>query len=173
VVSDILLGSDPFKGSGSVDVVLGSLSYTYTLAAGTVEPGIDLAQSFTLRDLGLTPTLTTEGGTPESLTFGTPSIIPDASTLDANHDGSVNFALGLTPNTTLENDTGLAGQVVLGLTLLKASGSVTALGVNVASGTVGPLFHPTTTIHLGTTPPIYKNTFAVAFQPQTVNFHVT
>lgn len=165
VIADILIGTDPFKGGGGLNLGLASISFKYTLAAGTVEPTINLAQAFSLNDAGLSPTLT-DNGNPVSFSFGTPTIIQNAPSSNA-------FDLGLTPETTLSNTTSLAGQLVLGLTLLKASATATALfGLGSTSASIGPLFHPTTTLHLGSVP-IYKNTFPVTFGSQAVNFTVS
>jgi hypothetical protein len=65
VISDIVLGGDPFKGSYGTD----GFTFSYTIIKGTVAPGVDLKQAFSLMDDGLTPTLT-DNGNPEPLTFG-------------------------------------------------------------------------------------------------------
>jgi hypothetical protein len=128
VISDIVLGKDPFKGSTSLTIAKVPIySFSYTLLKGTVAPGVDLKQAFSLFDNGLTPTLTTTNGTPVSLNFGTPTIIDNASTLDTG-PGTIGFNLGLTPDTSLENDTSLEFQLTLGLKALGVHGSIAGIG---------------------------------------------
>lgn len=164
VALDIVLGDDPLKGSGSINVLLGSLSWHYTLAAGTLEPTINLGQAFNLNIGALSPTLT-DNGSPVAFNFSSPTIIQNAP-------GSNSFDLGLTPSASLSNDTSLAAQLILGIRLLEASGTVTALGFNVTSGTIGPVFHTSTTLNLGNIP-IFQNTFPVALGSKSENFSVT
>lgn len=165
VVADALIGSDPFKGTlASIDLLFGSAKITYTLAAGTVEPTLNLKQVFSLNDAGLAPTLTDNGNPVSSFNFGAPTVIQNAPS-------SNSFSLGLTPDTTLSNETSLLAQLILGLTLLKASATATVIGFS-TSTSIGPLFHPHTTLNLGSVP-VYKNTFPVNFGSQTVGYTVT
>jgi hypothetical protein len=81
--------------------------------------------------------------------------------------------LGLTPDTTLENTTSLAGQLVVGSRALKASitvGFTTPLGNVTTSVGVGPLIHVKTTFGPAPFATLYNKTFPVAFQQQNVPF---
>lgn len=148
LVLDILLGSDPLKGT-----FLGGVVH-YTILAATLAPAIDLEQQFNLTASLLNGTITPDGGSGQSFNFGTPIIIP-------NSDGS--YALTLDPNANLENTTSLAGQLTLGLSILKGS-----VGVSGVSTSFGPLLHPTTTLGPAPFVTLYHNTFAVDFQGQTL-----
>jgi Bacterial cadherin-like domain len=142
------ISPDPLKGS-----VLG---VSYDLLSADISGGIDVQQKFDLNELGLTPTLTLEDGTVEPFTFGTPLLIPNASTHDSNSDGTLAMSLDLTPDANLHNNTSLAAQLGFGVTALKIDG-------------FDPL-HFTTTIPLGNLGSIYNKSFPVNFQSATVNF---
>jgi hypothetical protein len=71
--------------------------------------------------------------------------------------------LTLDPNANLENTTSLAGQLTLGLSILKGS-----VGVSGVSTSFGPLLHPTTTLGPAPFVTLSHNTFAVDFQGQTL-----
>ena len=73
VIADIILGDDPLKGTGSsINVVLGSLSWSYTIAAGTVEPTIDLGQAFNM-NIGALSSALTDNGNPVAFNFSSPT----------------------------------------------------------------------------------------------------
>jgi hypothetical protein len=124
----------------------------------SLEAGLSasLKQQFDLSVLGLTPTLlvgTTQ--TPEPL--DTP--IQNVSSLGLDN-GSVPLSLMLTPtDPTLQNITSLAGSLGFEPTVLKFDG-------------LPAIFSTHIDIPLGSLP-LYKNTFPVAFQPQTEHFNVT
>lgn len=159
VVLDAILGNDPLKGSvGSLPLQL-----SYTILAATLAPGIDMQQAFTLNASGLTPTLQSGNGSTVPFSFGSPTIIDNPT--------STNFSLGLTPDTTLSNDTSLGGQLVVGLRALKATVTIGVPGLT-TTASVGPLIHVKTTFGPVTIASLYKNTFPVAFSPQNVNFSV-
>ena len=162
VVLDAILGDDPLKGSvGSVPPV----QLSYTILAATLAPGVDLNQSFELDAGGLSPILKNGNGSVIPFSFGTPTILDDPS--------STSFNLGLTPDTTLSNDTSLAGQLVVGLRALKASITVGLTPPLTTSTSVGPLIHAKTTFGPAPFAKLYTNTFPVAFQQQNVNFSVS
>jgi hypothetical protein len=122
---------------------------------------VNTQQQLNLSALGLNPTLTLEDGTPVpngpgGFQFGSPLTIPNASIHDSNHDGAIDLNLTLTPNANLQNITGVGGELSGGLTVGKID----------AEGFSGALFDHPVTIPIGSIP-IFKNTFAVNFQPQT------
>jgi hypothetical protein len=160
VVLDAILGSDPLKGSvGS----LPGVQISYTILAATLAPGVDVQQTFDLNASGLTPVLKNGSGTTIPFSFGSPTILQSPS--------NTNFSLGLTPDTTLENQTSLAGQLEIGLRALKGSITVGLTPPLTTSVSVGPLIHPHTTFGPAPFVTLYQNTFPVNFQPQTVTFN--
>jgi hypothetical protein len=162
VVLDAILGSDPLKGTfGNIPPA----QIKYTILAATLAPGIDVQQSFNLNPGNLMGTLKNGNGSTIPFSFGTPTILDNPSSTD--------FNLSLDPNSTLENDTSLAGQLKVGLRALKGSITVgfTVAGQNVTkSVSVGPLFNPTHTFGPAPFATLYTHTFPVAFQQQTVSF---
>lgn len=164
VAADIFLGKDPLKGSTGLSIGVASITFNYTLAAGTIEPTINLGQSFNLNVGALSPTLT-DNGNPEPVSFGSPTIIQNAP-------ASNSLDLGLTSNSTLTNNTSLDSQLKFGLRLLAGSATITVVGTTVFSAGIGPAFKTSYTVNLGSVP-IYHNTFPVAFGPQAVNFTVS
>jgi VCBS repeat-containing protein len=125
----------------------------------SLEAGLSasLKQQFDLSVLGLTPTLlvgTTQ--TPEPVD----APIQNVSSLGLANDGSVPISLRLTPtDPTLQNITSLAGSLGFDPTVLKFDD-------------LPAIFSTHIDIPLGSLP-LYKNTFPVAFQPQTEHFNVT
>lgn len=150
VVLDALIGSDPLKGN------LGPINYT--ILAATVAPGIDVQQNFNLNASLPTGTINPDGGSSQSFSFGSPIIIP-------NSDGQ--YSLTLDPNVSLQNDTTLAGQLMLGLKAIAASIKLTVSGVG-PTLSFGPLIHPTTTLGPAPFATLFNNTFTVAFKPTTL-----
>ena len=73
--------------------------------------GVALAQHFDLNSV-LDASLVLEDGTPVPFEFGSPlPIIQNVSTHDADHNGTVDLGLHLTPDATLHNNTALDFQV--------------------------------------------------------------
>ena len=117
-----------------------------------------LGQDFTLNDLGLTPVLDVgTTATPETLNFGTPTVIDNVSSLGLS-GGAAPISLSLTPDATLQNITSIVPQFLASLTLGKVS--------------AGPLhftlFKTSATVNLARIP-VYNTTFAANFQPQTLH----
>ncbi|MCC8977397.1 Ig-like domain-containing protein [Bradyrhizobium acaciae] len=152
IASNILLGSDV------TDINVGPLSIdVLDLILGI---GLNVVQKFDLNSSGLVPALVLEDGTVESLSFGTPLTIPNASTHDLNHDGKIDLNLGLVPAATLTNNTSLGATM---------NASITALALSVSHIGSFTAFKAGTTVQLGTFPPIYNKTFALnGFGQQTV-----
>jgi hypothetical protein len=153
MASDLIFDTDvtdlPLDGVGNIDLL--------DLIVGI---GLDVVQKFDLNSSGLTPALMLEDGTVEPLTFGAPLTIQNASSHDANHDGNIGFSVGLVPNATLTNKTSLG---------VSANASITALALSVSHIGSFTAFKGSTTIQLGTLPPIYNNTFSLnGFTPKTV-----
>jgi hypothetical protein len=138
VLLEALIGSDPLKGSVA--------GIGYTLLGGKLSAALGLKQTFTLSDLGITPTLLVgTSQTPES--FNTP--IQNVSSLGLNPDGSIPLALNFTLNDpTLKNQTDISATGGAGLTIGKISG-------------IGTLAHPHVTIPIGSIP-IFSSSFNVA-----------
>jgi hypothetical protein len=149
VLLEALIGSDPLKGSFA--------GIGFTLLGGKLSAALGLKQTFTLSDLGISPTLLVgTSQTPES--FNTP--IPNVSSLGLNADGSIPLALSFTLNDpTLKNQTGISATGGAGLTIGKISG-------------IGTLAHPHVTIPIGSIP-IFSSSFNVAgVQTQTAHVNV-
>ena len=146
----VAMASTAIFGSDVTDVSLGPLNVDILdLILGI---GLDVVQKFDLNSSGLTPVLTLEDGTMEPLSFGAPLTIANASSHDSNHDGNIGFSLALVPTATLTNNTSLGASLNAGITALALS--VSGIGSFTA-------FKASTTVQLGTFPPIYSNTFAL------------
>ncbi len=144
MISTLLTGSDVTDFSAgplSIDVL--------DLILGI---GLDVVQKFNLNTSGLVPSMKLEDGTTEPLTFGTPLTIPNASSHDSDHDGKIGFSLGLVPAATLTNNTSLGASM---------NASITALALSVSHIGSFTAYHNSTTVQLGTFPPIYSNSFAL------------
>jgi hypothetical protein len=149
VLLEALIGDDPLKGTVS--------GIGYTLLGGKLSAALGLKQTFSLSDLGITPTLLVgTSQTPEN--FDAP--IQNVSSLGLNADGSVPLALSFTlDNPTLKNQSDVAVSGGAGLTIGKISG-------------IGTLAHPHVTIPIGSIP-VFSSTFNVGgFQPQTGHVNV-
>lgn len=116
------------------------------LLALSVNGGIDVAQHFDLKSLGLHASLQLEDGfmLPD-FTFGSPlPIIQNASSHDSNHDGNIGLSLHLTPDATLQNLTALGFNVGASLDLFHFPDPVDAtlvhLGGDFPIGEI-PLYH--------------------------------
>jgi hypothetical protein len=140
------------------------LGVNVTLISGSIGAGLDLTQAFNLNTSGLTtPNQTSPelmlgsgpGATTVPFAFGSPIIIDNALSHGTNSDGSIPVALNLTPEATLENNTGLAPELIAGLNLLSAS--IDHLGV-------GPVLSLTTHIPIHSLNlSVYNATFPVNF----------
>jgi hypothetical protein len=157
VASDIIFHKDVTDASLALgDTTLGSID-VLDLILGI---GLDVVQKFNLSTSGLVPVLKLEDGTLEPLSFGAPLTIPDASSHDIDHDGKISFSLGLVPSATLTNNTSLGASLNAGITALALSVS------HIGSFTA---YKNSTTVQLGTFPPLYSNSFALnGFGSQTV-----
>jgi hypothetical protein len=151
VILDAIFGDDPLKGS------FGPINYD--LLSGNIGVGAALGQQFNLNDLGLTPTLLVgTSNTPEALSFGTPLVIDNASSLGLS-GGALPISLSLTPDATLQNITSIVPEVTASLTVGQ---------ISVPHVTSGSLFSASTTIPIANVP-VYNNTFGVNFNSQTLN----
>jgi hypothetical protein len=144
-----------------------------SLLSASVGAGLDFTQAFNLNASGLTtpgqasPELTLGNGagtTTVPFSFGTPVIIQDASSHGTNPDGSIPVALGLTPDATLENKTGLVPALEFGINLLSAS---------IDHLQLGPLFSLSTNIPIhGLNLTFYDSTFPVSFSSTNIKTSV-
>jgi hypothetical protein len=165
VLADLVYGGkNPLQGSfldGHVN---------YTLLNATVAPGISLKEIFSLAASLDSGTLT-GGSLNEPLTFGTPGTPGTPLVIDnaSSQDPGLGLNLSLTPDAKLDNELKLAGQLILALQALAGNLKLTVAGHG-STPSFGPLVTKSTKIPLGTTPPIFNKSFAVAFQPQTVTF---
>lgn len=84
--------------------------------------GLKLMQDFAL-DLGSQSVqLRLEDGTLQTLTWGAPMTIANASSHDKNGDGKIEFSLDFVPPVMLKNDTDIGADLTLQLTLLRNHG---------------------------------------------------
>jgi hypothetical protein len=131
----------------------------YDLLSANVGFGVGLGQDFTLNDLGLTPVLDVgTSATPETLNFGTPTVIDNVSSLGLS-GGAAPLSLSLTPDATLQNTTSIVPQFLASLTIGK---------VSVPAVFHFTLFKTSATVNLAKIP-VYNTTFAANFQSQTLN----
>jgi Bacterial Ig domain len=144
------------------------LGVQVTLLSGSLGAGLDMSQAFNLNASDLTTpgqssadlTLGSgSGATTVPFTFGTPITVTDASNFAASN-GSIPVSLDLTPDATLENNTGLVPEFIAGLNLLSAS--IDALHLS-----VGPAFSLSTHIPIKSLDlSVYNKTFPVAFSSE-------
>ena len=92
LAADVLLGgANPFDLSADLGVAGGSLE----LVDVDVFAGLNFLQNFTLQAGGLSSTMIFEDGSSRAFTFGDELIFTDASGLDANNDGNIDFTIDM------------------------------------------------------------------------------
>jgi hypothetical protein len=166
-LADIFLGGvNPFDLGFDIGVIDGSLE----LLDLDLNGGLNILQQFSLLVNQLDATMVFEDGSAETLDFGTPIMLSNASNLDANHDGTIAFTLQLTPDASLTNDTDLGVNVGYDFDLVKVEGHYD-IGVDSGDFTLGPLFHRDGTLPIADVS-IYDATFGLAFQPDQYGFVV-
>jgi len=154
ILDAIFDGENPLEGN------FGPINYN--LLSGTVGFGAALGQSFALNDLGLSPTLLVgTSQTPETLNFGTPLVIDNASSLGLS-GGALPISLGLTPDATLNNTTSIVPGVTAGITVGQLSVSLPPF-----PSISGSLFSASATFPIASIP-VSNNTFTANFTPQTL-----
>lgn len=84
--------------------------------------GLKLMQDFALGLGSQSVQLRLEDGTLQTLTWGAPMTIANASSHDKNGDGEIEFSLDFVPAVTLTNDTDIGVDLALHLMLLKNNG---------------------------------------------------
>jgi len=146
----------------NVDFGVGSLNLE--LADLDLSLGLNFLQEFAMAVNSLTGTITFEDGTSQAFDFDHDIDLTNASSHDANHNGSITYDLLLTPNATLDNNTDLGFNFGVSFDVLKLSGSYDIV-VDSGSFQLGPLSHAGTDIPLGSVD-IYDNTFALNYASQ-------
>jgi Bacterial Ig domain len=167
-LADIFLGGvNPFDLGFDIGVIDGSLE----LLDLDLNGGLNILQQFSLLVNQLDATMVFEDNvTQVTLDFGTPILLPNASSLDANHDGTIAFTLQLTPDASLTNDTDLGVNVGYDFDFLKVDGHYD-IGIDSGDFTLGPLFHRDGTLPIADVS-IYDATFGLAFQSDQYGFVV-
>ena len=160
LAADVLLGgANPFDLSADLGVAGGSLE----LVDVDVFAGLNFLQNFTLQAGGLSSTMIFEDGSSRAFNFGDELIFTDASGLDANNDGNIDFTINMSlPNSSVTNDTDLGFNVGYNFDLLKG-GWWYDVAVASDSGSFGPF------VDLGGSVPVasvdvYSNTYGLAFE---------
>jgi hypothetical protein len=166
-LADIFLGGvNPFDLGFDIGVIDGSLE----LLDLDLNGGLNVLQQFSLLVNQLDATMVFEDGSAQTLDFGTPIMLSNASSLDANHDGTIAFTLQLTPDASLTNDTDLGVNVGYDFDLVKVDGHYD-IGIDSGDFTLGPLFHRDGTLPIADVG-IYDATFGLAFQSDQYGFVV-
>ena len=126
--------------------------------------GLNFLQEFAMTVNSLTGTILYENGVSDTFDFGSDIVLQNASSLDVDADGLVEFALNLAPDATLHNNSDLGFNVGYQFDVLKAHVEY-GIPVTGPSGSVdlGPLFS------IGGSAPVasvgvYDNTFDLAFE---------
>ena len=166
-LADIFLGgANPFD----IQVDIGVANANVELVDFDIAGGLNFVEAFDLQILGLSGVMQFENGTTQDISTGSDLTIPNASSLDLNEDGAIEFGLTLALNTTLRNDTKLGFNVGYDLEILKASGSY---GVGPFSDTfsLGPLINPQGTATVLTVP-VFEDTFPLSFASENASFVV-
>ena len=160
LAADILLGGvNPFDLSVDLGVAGGSLE----LVDVDVFAGLNFLQNFSLQAGSLSTTMIFEDGSSQAFSFGDELIFADASGLDANNDGNIDFMIDMSLlNSSVTNDTDLGFNVGYNFDLLKG-GWWYDVAVASDSGSFGPF------VDLGGSVPVasvdvYSNTFDLAFE---------
>lgn len=132
------------------------------LADIDVTGGLNFLQSFAMAVNDIAAVITFENGMSQVFDFASGLILDHASDYDTDHDGQVEFSLGLTPQATLHNDTDLGVNVGASFDILEVSGSYDVV-VDSGNFHFGPVAHFDTSADVGTFD-LYDKTFALNFQ---------
>jgi hypothetical protein len=148
------------------DVGIGDLGASLHLEVADLDLsfGMNFLQQFAMAVTDLTGTITFEDGNSQPFDFDTDIELTNASSHDANHDGSIASDLLLTPSATLANNTDLGFNFGVQFDVLKLSGHYDII---VASDdfSFGPVFSVGDTVPLGSVD-IYDKTFALNYASQ-------
>lgn len=128
--------------------------------------GLNFIQNFALTINSLAGLLTWEDGSSQAFSFDTDIQLLNASSKDANRDGSIGYTLTLTPNADLLNDTELGINFGYEFGVLKFSGYYNIL-VDEGTFEKGPVFGVDDTFELGSID-LYSTEFAVNFGSENV-----
>jgi hypothetical protein len=123
-----------------------------------VNAGLNFLQNFILTAAGIVGTITFENGVTQAFSFLSDLLIQNASTLDADDDGQVEFTLGLALDATLTNDTEVGFNVGYSFDLLK--------NIPIIEDT---LFHAGGSLPVASFD-VYNDTFALNFAQETFSF---
>lgn len=140
----------------------------YDLFDVDVNAGLNFLQDFTLSLDDLSATIIYENGVGQSVVIGQDLILQNASTYDANHNGTIEFTVALDPLATLQNDTDLGFNVGYGIKALEAGVSYN-LGFVSDSYQIGPLWAISDSVPI-TTVGVYDQTFNLDFASQNIFF---
>jgi hypothetical protein len=139
-----------------------SASFHAELADLDLSFGMNFLQQFAMAVTDLSGTITFEDASSQPFDFDTDIELTNASSHDADHNGSIDYHLLLTPSATLANNTDLGFNFGVQFDVLKLSGSLAVTG---DSFSLGPVFSVGTTVPLGSVD-IYDNTFALNYASQ-------
>ena len=155
---------NPFDIGFDVGVADGSIQ----ILDVDLSAGLNFIQNFAMNVSELVGFITFENGSTQAFDFNSDITLVNASSYDADQDGSVEFELTLAPSATLENNTDLGVNVGASLDVLKLDGSY---DIVVDSGELhlGPLFHVGGSANVATFD-LYDKNFALNFQSQDINF---
>jgi hypothetical protein len=148
-------------------------SFDFTVGSGSADlldldlmAGLNFLQEFAMTVSSLTGTILYENGVSDVFDFGADIVLQDASDIDVDNDGLVEFALNLAPDATLHNNSDLGFNVGYQFDVLKAHVEY-GIPVTGPSGSVdlGPVFS------IGGSAPVasvgvYDDTFDLAFASQ-------
>jgi len=109
-----------------------------------VTGGLNFIQEFVIGLASTTATLVLEDGFEVALSFGSPLIVNDALSHDANGDGNIDYDLRIDPNVTLENETLLGANLSAELWIPKNFElSLIHETFDIASGPIATVFDDT------------------------------
>lgn len=164
LLADLLLdGANPFDIGIDIDVASGNAE----LLDVDLDAGANFLQDFMMALGGLDASLEFENGTSMDWDFSTLQL-DNASSYDADGDGTIEFGLNLDQQADLTNQTDLGFNFGYNIDLLKASGSYDVV-FDSGDWSIGPVWSANGRFDLGSIN-VFDSTFDLDFASQTIHF---
>lgn len=165
LLADILFsGVNPFDFTADVP----GAEATLELLDVDLSAGLNFIQDFALQAGRLDASLMFEDGSEQGFTFGDRLVFSEASRLDADGDGDIdfNFAMDLV-DSTFSNDTDIGFNVGYNLDVGRVNWKYDVFGFS-DSGSIGPVIDEGGTLPV-TEVDVYEADFGIAFAPEVVS----
>jgi hypothetical protein len=178
-LADIFLGgANPFHAEARVNTRLVSAAARLEALDFDLIGGVGFLQDFTMEVNGINGSIIFETGSAQNFDFVSPLVIRNASALDVNGDGAIEFRLTISPDVIVNNSTSLGFNVGYELDLYQLNVSYRTGSIDTIFGEIGPFrgsFSVGPLVQQRDTFPIadvevFDNAFVLDFQPQEVMF---